>query len=1395
MSKKFLCCLMLFMTVSLGSGLSAEAEKITANIWSYNIAFLAPANKISLSFALFDNLRTFQAMRTFEPKLAWESKQVSETVYHLRIPGVQDRFLKLDTSIGKISVVSGGTFGKTGGQESTLENASFIGRPPFLPPAPPGFFEIELNGPTLEYDSDTNDISIMCDGFRIIGKEELEIVKAGEGIYHVRLRAFHNPKDAEDRFLKINAITKKMIFVRGKFGENGGDETKLLPDVVVQGGKYAVKDTAVHADSGTQDAAVKDTAVHADSGTQGAAVNDTAVHADLGTQGALGDIERTSAWLDAERDFFQDILSKQQFDILVVPVQVQDNGFDHIERSLMTKYLVSRIRRVTKSHVPDPDLVERALGRGLRTFSEQRMYRLANALGVKTLIRVYAGHNRNMKMRLTLVAQERPANGVFDTAVKSRAVVIKDIPFSDEHLPSEAFAERFVSVMTALGIEETRKDISDRVDTLRSTRVPSGPTEMAGGKEQSPLTQAAHLCIFGAFSPPDTKTSFEFYERALSILRGIPNSSPDGDFLKAYAYANLYRRPAAVEVLKSSSTAEQAALRSYLDGDLVALPSQVEKIRNPIPKLLMQVALADLRWAYDDNTAKAFKTKFLQDVGTGWALLGVRRYTVADPWDIPNNAELKQFLDNSFPIKGYSLNDIALGMAVSGDYSTNDTIKIDASIQEHRKRVVEEQPIAYVSGEKSSITRLDLLDLAAAWAEQTILKSISLRSFVQGLPEQGISLIEKYETIYGGTPELLTDKYFSMLTLARQKPGIEGMNIGRSAGEASRDACLAYQGQYRWTGSVCTAGMAYYNNDFPRRPFWRLDEGPDSGDRAQYQLREIVVRSPDLTAPHVNIFKMSRLRDRDIDLQYTVNDPRVLEQYYKDLNFFHMHPDADILVEHNKERFKGSPVKSELMAEYYKKKGDEQSAAKVYEDAIPVTPRVWQPYYELGLHLLRQGDVFRAKETFERYPLFQDKSKADMGDSLDTVALSNEAYSAGIALHTAGAIQDARPFFELSAGYQTGSARGMKSEYELAMYDGNFKRAAQAALERGSRYVDKNAYADYLRLLRIVGNAPEWESLFFNLNMMSDNFINWSPVLTALRMEGRSDEDVRAWLAKNGSGKVGRNMAQLYYSRAFLVDRKPDPALPDMIQHIEKQVSLPESQRGASVMSNLRGLQTDMLTLYAGARNALMMKQYDKAYDMLEPWTTRARGIDNQGDPILPYIVWSGMKAGRKEVVEKLLITHRYFESMDFDYWLSTAMMQAAEQHHRDALKSFDLARTNIISALIDTRPVPAWYQLVETCELLFKETGENAYRDRVVELARLYQQIQPLDSWAYAVEAKYSKDEDSRTRALALTLYLDPKSFHIADCSEKDKERALKWLDMHNPFLQKEGVINNKQI
>src|ERR1700675_2576262 len=101
-----------------------------------------------------------------------------------------------------------------------------------------------------------------------------------------------------------------------------------------------------------------------------------------------------SAWRSVEEAYYEGLLSKGRFDLLVVPFQVQDYAVDRTTRSLMTAELALAVG-AAKKKVPDPYLVARALGDGDRRLNSDQIYRLADKLQVTRIVWGYVGHLRD----------------------------------------------------------------------------------------------------------------------------------------------------------------------------------------------------------------------------------------------------------------------------------------------------------------------------------------------------------------------------------------------------------------------------------------------------------------------------------------------------------------------------------------------------------------------------------------------------------------------------------------------------------------------------------------------------------------------------------------------------------------------------------------------------------------------------------------------------------------------------------------------------------------------------------------------------------------------------------------------------------------------------------------
>jgi hypothetical protein len=92
-------------------------------------------------------------------------------------------------------------------------------------------------------------------------------------------------------------------------------------------------------------------------------------------------------------------------------------------------------------------------------------------------------------------------------------------------------------------------------------------------------------------------------------------------------------------------------------------------------------------------------------------------------------------------------------------------------------------------------------------------------------------------------------------------------------------------------------------------------------------------------------------------------------------------------------------------------------------------------------------------------------------------------------------------------------------------------------------------------------------------------------------------------------------------------------------------------------------------------------------------------------------------------------------------------------------------------------------YQFAEACEWLYQDTGDPRFVAELLDWARKQQAVQPIVAWAYSMEYDYERPGAARTRALAMTEYLDPGSPRITKASQAERAAAKAWLDERPPF------------
>jgi hypothetical protein len=1073
-----------------------------------------------------------------------------------------------------------------------------------------------------------------------------------------------------------------------------------------------------------------------------------------------------SDWIESEKTMYRDLLKKYSYDLLIVPFQVQGYAIDRVGRSLMTRYLHNRIA-LSHAKVPNMTMVSRALGDNSRTLDENEIYQLANDLGVRVLIKGYVGHNRDEKLLITILVQTREGNSAFSPETKTIALHWEGISFSDENPPSAVFLSHLEEIVSKLPLDKSVKLNTTFYEKIAQIPVPKTISEMDAESNQ-PMIKAYYLQLLGMFFPEQTTAKENLFERSLVALTNVSPQSPDYNLLKARAYFYLHRRPAALTALGKASTEEEKALLSLLNGNLPDLQKWSDKIKSPLQKLISQIELNDLLRSYKKPVSHEDCLRIAR-LFPEWEMIVTRRLEHTDEWASQSNLEVKHQLDKVFPLPGFTAENLATSRLVLEEASGGEETA-DFSVYSHCRRLLSAEWQRFgISGDEQSVSELDYLSLLYAISESNLLKEIRLIIFIQSLPDAALKKLDIYDPIYRGHPEMTYLRAEALRRLTERKQGYVHANLKQRTEEEAHKAFFWSQGQNETSYKSSfflkqvpkSPLLLLYNADYPRRWYWFPMQ---EGDRKVLKKTRSVTNLIDIPEDFTDIY-----RDRVLALMYTHNDFDTFLKFYSELEYMNQKKLADNLLDLNRHRFIGAPARSIFMIAHKDEQNENTDKKKLYEEAILASPDVWQSYKNLGMSYIREGDFKNALATFQKYPLIRDRNNND------PIMMSKYAVHAAIELFWVGAIDEATVLYKVSAESNTGSAAEMLSLETLALLNHNYAKAASHCLDLMNRYNYTYAYRDYISLLHVMGHHREAWAFFNTVDINSYSPQIWTAAFIGLSMEQWTDAEISRFLTQDNVIKSENRDRGHFLLMAQLIDKRESKGFSSIVNEMKWN-------QGDQSIPDLAAYKLQLID-FADGYFAMKEGNYHKAYELFKKDNYFKNDLAlNQC--ILPYVFRAGAKIGKLTEFDNNLKAAQY-ENDSFDIHLSQAFLLGSAKKHSDAIAQLKLASYRIPST--GSRPIFGWYQLVEACEWLYKDSGIKEYRDLALQWAKLHQRIQPMFAWAYAVEAKYTETDSDRTRALALALYLDKGSEHITYFSDAEKERAIGWLKENNPFIEKE--------
>jgi len=1116
---------------------------------------------------------------------------------------------------------------------------------------------------------------------------------------------------------------------------------------------------------------------------------------DLGMNKIEASKRPKSDWIEAEKALYRDVLKNRTFDILIIPFQVQAYAIDRPGRSLMTRYLASRIKDATDEKIPDPTLVARALGQDARSFDDQEIYDLADLIKAKIIIKGYVGHNRDEKMKLTVIIQSRTEHGSFEPGINTTQSEWQDTQFSDEHPPSEVFLGMLDEIISKLPLKSKRQHEVIVYKETPELLIPEKIQSIFQNKADPPIVSAYFLQLLGMLFPEQTTANEYLFERSLLALTRVSPQSSGYNLLKARAYFYLHRRPAALKTLGASSMPADKAFLAYLNGNLLDIQKSVNEIQSPVQKLMAQIELNDLSLSY----GRDFDEKKIEDIvrtlPADWKMVVARRFHEMDTWYVQSNLDVKLKMDEDFPVPGVTAKDLFMKSFAIKE-SPLESADIDLSVYRHHRKVLTNRgrEFAQVNNWWYPV-EMDYLDLLCAIGESNVIKKIYLLGVIKHFPESAREVLDRYAPVYRGHPAITYLNSLILYNISDSKKDEEREYLKKKAREDAYNAYYWSQGQTLTamkSGGLYMAGASspfpptfyMYEGDYPKRFYWNTFRG---GER-QFLKGSLLsgIQIPDALR--------GDLLNAELSLRYSQNSFSTVESFYRELinlknhpSMSSMTPELETLINDfviaQQHRFVGNPKRDSFLAGFRDLQKESRNFEKFYKDAIAANPEGWGLYMKLASFYMQHGEFKKALSTFLEYPLFKNQQNDER------VKMSNLAHSAALELWWVGAISESLPLFTISANSKTGSAAEMASSAIIALLQARYAEAASHNLELFKRYNNRFGFRDYLSLLHVMGRHDEAWSLINTADIQLFSPQIWTSVFLGLRIQGADDERIGGFFSQHNIIEAGALYGDKAIMMLYLIDRAPTVNAAKLLRDVKWRV---EEKWREKVQDAVKAKLVDFVDAYY----ALKKGKLSEAYEIYK----KQRYFHNDyelHECALPYIYWAAAKNGKLQELETELTKLKDLQTVqseEYEFYahLSHAVELGLQGQNKKAEEHLKNASYRIPAT--GSKPFFGWYQLVEICEWLHKETNDPTYKGMALKWTKLHQRIQSMFAWAYAVEAKYAENPSERLRALALTLYLDRDSERINNFSESEKAKASEWLKENNPFLKDLDSVKNAE-
>jgi len=1066
------------------------------------------------------------------------------------------------------------------------------------------------------------------------------------------------------------------------------------------------------------------------------------------------------AWYDRDRELFADLLKGDRCDVLVVPVEARGPSLDRPGRDLITRSLAARVADRTEGCVADPELVWRALGRNRREFTADEIRELARRINARWLVRGEASLlDGGSAYRLEITSYERGAGEQpWQTLGQVR---LERVAFDDENPPEHGVLGLVDAWPGRLGLP-MRPDFaaSPRPPTPRRTLPdsPEGLLEDTGAA----VDRAERLQLLAAMLPPEHTETEALWARSLVALRALPPSDPAARVLAARANLHLYRRPYAERLLAGLTSSEARVLHAIVRGNLKLAKERADAVDPPIARLISQLEVEALRRrfgdtsSFEDRRARLLRqhpdyASFLHNAlssGEWWfrdqvyslaGALVMRGVGLEEPW-------WRALLRHRPPgIPG------RVTAIVADALFPADVAYVSGMIERSYAPLWRSQAAAWRQPAHDRLQERDLFEALFVLNRSTLVQELAVRGSRQGLPAAALGEIGRVDpalrshpltvtqsarvvgALWDSTPTAMKD--FVWQVSARLGTGIARAETAESA-IAERIAYILPR--VRENPLIRDEPMRDWRaTEMRGRPAGKASDSPKARERAAaLQLRALRLTQTGfeyLESAHELLIKLGRSED------------------------------ARRLLAENEDRFRGDPKRESFDIAMAERSGDISRQIAVLKDRVVREPGEWEASFRLARALLRARRPYEAEKVLTSFAGFRDPG-------VDRVASANNAREGAWLLYWNGEPVLARALAETAMSFHTGAEAEMAAARYIAHMGRDYRKAMEWEELRNQRYPSDIARANIAYYAFMLGQEGKGWAALQQASELARDGRSLFAVHAGLRKANADRDETAAYIER---WRVGSRRPDTdAWTRATLaltaltMDRNPD----------ESDLAIIRRFGGAT---GDRGLQLFGEGYYAFRRGdyGAAVEPLAKVYAM-----TLARsspGRKSLAYP-LPYLTYALARSGSMDEAKMLL--ERFSEQAERDnfFWMARAMVDGLEGRHERALEGLWYAFVDPPSQ--GNFAIPPLYQVLEAAEELHRATQDDRYRALLADMATRVRIAWPF-AWAYAFEARYTRNPESRRAAIAAAMYLDPRSARLQGVSPKDRDDARAMLAKAPPF------------